>query len=180
MKNKHTLATRILSSDRGAPFYGSGVYTLRWFVRDGFVGARKFAFIPGRPDYPQSRTKPWGMYVPRELIPRNALEYFPQSCETARFWCGASMPFHGPRKLWKYIEIHDSPMCARRFPARYCLLRYIMVILIGGLFFNNLDMFFEQFFNLPCFPDFIFLILFFPKYVKFNELDFFASGEFHE
>ena len=70
-------------------------------------------------------------------------------------------------------------------PASYMVLKYVPtinttvvyilgVILIEELFSQFFDIFFAQFFNLPYFPDF------FPKCVKFNELDFFASGEFHE
>ena len=48
-----------------------------------------------------------------------------------------------------------------------------MRAIAGEFFFHNFDIFFAQFFNLPYFPDI------FSKYVKFNELDFLASGEFH-
>ena len=62
-------------------------------------------------------------------------------------------------------ESHSCHIC---FPS-------LRVILIGELFSHNFDIFFAQFFNLACFPSF------FPNiYVKFNELDFFTSGEFHE
>ena len=47
------------------------------------------------------------------------------------------------------------------------------VILIGELFVHIFDIFFAQFFDLPYFP-------FFSKYWNVNELDIFASGEFHE
>ena len=49
----------------------------------------------------------------------------------------------------------------------------IRVILIGELFSQFFDIFFAQFFNLPYFPVF-------SKYWNVNELDIFASGEFHE
>ena len=55
----------------------------------------------------------------------------------------------------------------------YKLLR---VLLIGEFFFFPIFFFFFSR-NLSIFH--IFLI-FFPKFVKLNELDFFASGEFHE
>ena len=66
--------------------------------------------------------------------------------------------------------------------------RVLRVILIGELFPHNFRIFFAQFFNLPLFPDIFFAQFFnlphFPdfffKYVKFNELEIFASGEFHE
>ena len=48
------------------------------------------------------------------------------------------------------------------------------VILIGELFSQVFDIIFAQFFNLPYFP-----VFFFFKYWNVNELDFFASGEFH-
>ena len=54
----------------------------------------------------------------------------------------------------------------------------LRVILIGDLsesVFSIISTFFPR--NFPILH--IFLI-FFPEYVKFNELDFFASGEFHE
>ena len=71
------------------------------------------------------------------------------------------------------------PGCTRRVPGCrssgvhfYSELR---VILIGELFPRNFDIFFAQFFR-----SFMFSWVFFSKYVNFNELNVFASGEFHE
>ena len=65
--------------------------------------------------------------------------------------------------------------CLEQKKDRLVLSHRVRAILIGDLFSQIFDIVFAQIFQ-----SFIFSCFFFPKYVKFNELDFFASGAFRE